>query len=96
MPQRACLGRAVSSSGLRRNRTVTPAWADEIFGNYNLHAILSEYIGHYNTGRSHQGHGMDLRTPDDAPDVIGFPGPATRIQRRTRPAGLINEYRQAA
>jgi hypothetical protein len=39
---------------------------------------------------------MDLRAPDDAPNVIAFPGPATRIQRRTRLAGLINEYRQAA
>ncbi len=35
MPQRACLGRAVNSSGLRRNRTVTPTWAYEIFGNYS-------------------------------------------------------------
>ena len=39
---------------------------------------------------------MDLRAPDDDPDVIAFPVPAARIQRRTRLAGLINEYRQAA
>jgi hypothetical protein len=31
-----------------------------------------------------------------APDVTAFPGPVTRIQRRTRLAGLINEYQQAA
>jgi Integrase core domain/Homeodomain-like domain len=67
-----------------------------IAGERHLRAILSEYIGHYNTGRSHQGHGMGLRAPDDAPDVIAFPVPATRIQRRARLAGLINEYRQAA
>jgi hypothetical protein len=79
-------------------RTVRAECTDRmlIAGERHLRAILSEYIGHYNTGRSHQGHGMGLRAPDDAPDVIAFPVPATRIQRRTRLAGLINEYRQAA
>jgi hypothetical protein len=37
-----------------------------------------------------------LRAPNDAPDIIVFPGSATGIQRRARLAGLINEYRQAA
>jgi hypothetical protein len=59
-------------------------------------AVLSEYFSHYNTGRSHQGDGMELRAPNDAPDIIVFPGSATGIQRRARLAGLINEYRQAA
>jgi len=79
-------------------RTVRAECTDRmlIAGEQHLRVILSEYIGHYNTGRSHQGHGMGLRAPDDAPDVIAFPGPAARIQRRTRLAGLINEYRQAA
>jgi len=62
----------------------------------HLRAILADYIGHYNTGRSHQGHGMNLRAPDDDPDLVAFPVPATQIQRRTRLAGLINEYQQAA
>ena len=55
-----------------------------------------EYVSHYNTGRSHQGEGMNLRAPDDDPDVVALPVPAARIQRRARLAGLINEYRQAA
>jgi len=67
-----------------------------IAGEQHLRVILADYIGHYNTGRSHQGDGMGLRAPDDAPDVIAFPGPPTRIQRRTRLAGLFNEYLQAA
>jgi hypothetical protein len=67
-----------------------------IAGEQHLRTILPEYTGHYNTGRSHQGDGMGLRAPDDDPDVIAFPIPATRILRRTRLAGLINEYRQAA
>ena len=79
-------------------RTVRAECTDRmlISGEQHLRVILSDYIRHYNTGRSHQGHGMGLRAPDDAPNVIVFPGPATRIQRRTRLAGLINEYRQAA
>ena len=67
-----------------------------IAGEQHLRAVLSEYIAHYNTGRSHQGKGMSLRAPDDGPDAIASPGPPAQIQRRTRLAGLINEYRQAA
>ena len=62
----------------------------------HLRVILADYINHYNTGRSHQGEGMGLRAPDDDPDLITFPVPAARIQRRARLAGLISEYRQAA
>ena len=36
----------------------------------HLHTALSEYIKHYNAGRSHQGHDMSLRAPDDSPDII--------------------------
>jgi putative transposase len=67
-----------------------------IVGERHLRAILSDYIGHYNTGCSHRGKGMELRAPDDDPDVIASPIPAARIQRHARLAGLINEYRQAA
>jgi putative transposase len=79
-------------------RTVRAECTDRMLtgGERHLRAILSEYVSHYNTGRSHQGEGMNLRAPDDDPDVIAFPIPAARIQRRTRLAGLINEYRQAA
>ena len=69
-----------------------------IAGERHLRVVLSEYIGYYNSCRSHQGEGMSLRAPDDDPDIIAFPVPATRIQHRTRTrlSGLINEYRQAA
>jgi hypothetical protein len=67
-----------------------------IAGEQHMRAVLPEHISHCNTGRSHHGDGMELRAPDDAPDVIAFPGSATGIQRRARLAGLINEYRQAA
>jgi transposase InsO family protein len=67
-----------------------------IAGPRHLRTVLEEFNEHYNTGRSHQGHGMDLRAPNDDPNVISFPTPTERIQRRTVPAGLINEYRPAA
>jgi transposase InsO family protein len=67
-----------------------------IAGEQHLRVVLSEYIGHYNTGRSHQGTGMGLRAPDDDPGVIVFPVSPAQIQRRARLAGLINEYRQIA
>jgi transposase InsO family protein len=79
-------------------RTVRAECTDRmlIAGERHLHTVLFEYIAHYNIGRSHQGHGMSLRAPDDGPAVIAFPIPATRIRRGIRLAGLINEYRQAA
>ena len=61
-----------------------------------LRRVLSEYVEHYNNGRSHQGQGMGLRAPNDDPNVIAFPTPSNRIRRRTVLEGLINEYRHAA
>jgi putative transposase len=58
--------------------------------------IMAQYVNHYNNGRSHQGHGLDLRAPDDPPNVIPFPAPPHRILRRQLPGGLINEYQPAA
>ena len=46
-----------------------------IVGEQHLRVVLSEYIGHYNTGRSHQGDGMELRAPDDTLDVIALSVP---------------------
>jgi len=36
---------------------------------------------------------MGLRASNDDSNVIVFPIPSARIQRRARLAGLINEYR---
>jgi hypothetical protein len=33
-----------------------------IAGPRQLRTVLKKFIEHYNAGRSHQGHGMDLRT----------------------------------
>jgi len=47
-----------------------------IAGQRHLRAVLDEFIEHYNAGRSHQGHGMGLRAPNDDPCVIAFPTPS--------------------
>jgi putative transposase len=46
-------------------RTIRAECTDRmlIIGERHLRATLSEYVKHYNTGRSHQGHDMDLRAP---------------------------------
>jgi Integrase core domain len=68
-----------------------------ITGERHARIILAEYIKHYNTGRSHQGHGLDLRAPDDdAPNVIPFPAPPHQIRRRRLLGGLVNEYQPVA
>ena len=50
---------------------------------------------HHNTGRSHQGLGLDLRTPNDPHNAIPFPAPPERIQRRQHLGALISEYQPA-
>jgi hypothetical protein len=79
-------------------RTVRTKCTDRILiaGPRHLRLVLSEYIQHYNNGRSHQGHGMHLRAPNNDPNMIAFPTPSERIHRRTLPAGLINDYHPAA
>ena len=82
-------------------RFVRTAWAEcrdriLITGERQSRFVVAEYIKHYNTGRGHQGHGLDLRAPDDAPNVIPFPTPPHQIRRRHLLGGLINEYLPAA
>jgi putative transposase len=79
-------------------RTVRGECTDRmlITGERHLHAVLSEYVSHYNTGRSHQGHDMSLRAPDDSPDGTPLPAPVHRISRKPVLSGLINQYEAAA
>jgi putative transposase len=46
-------------------RTARAGCTDRMLHNRARHApiIMAEYIRHYNTGRSHQGHGLGLRAP---------------------------------
>jgi hypothetical protein len=67
-----------------------------ITGERHLRHVLDVYVAHHNTGRSHQGHGMLLRAPNDEPTTIPFPTPINRIRHRQCLGGLLNEYRPAA
>jgi putative transposase len=79
-------------------RTVRAECTDRVIivGERHLRAILSQYIEHYNTGRSHQGHDMRLRAPDDSSDIIPFPALPDQIRRIPVLGGLINQYQAAA
>jgi putative transposase len=67
-----------------------------ITGERHLGAALAEYVTHYNTVRSHQGHDMNLRAPDDNPDIIPLPAPPDRIRRNPVLGEMINQYHHAA
>ena len=61
-----------------------------IISDRHLRIVLEQYAEHYNAGRSHQGHELNLRAPLDDPNVIPFPAPT--IARTKILGGLINEY----
>jgi putative transposase len=67
-----------------------------ITGERHLHHVLDIYVAHHNAGRTHQGDGMLLPAPEDAPNMIPFPAQIDKIRRRQRLGGLFNEYRPAA
>jgi transposase InsO family protein len=63
----------------------------------HLHAVLAEYVAHYNAARPHQG--LSQRCPEDDPDrppaaVIDLS--AARIRRRPVLGGITSEYQIAA
>ncbi|MGK3111295.1 MULTISPECIES: integrase core domain-containing protein [Streptomyces] len=59
-----------------------------ITGERHLRTVLDQHVQHYNAGRAHRG--LDLRAPDDDPNVI--PLPAATARRRQVLGGLLNEY----
>ncbi|WAP55041.1 integrase core domain-containing protein [Streptomyces sp. S465] len=59
-----------------------------ITGERHLRTVLTTYAEHYNAGRAHRG--LDLRAPDDDPNVIRLTAGAVR--RRQVLGGLLNEY----
>jgi putative transposase len=67
-----------------------------ITGERHLRHVLDVYVAHHNAGHSHQGDGMLLRAPNDAPNMMLFPAQIDEIRRRQCLGGLLNEYRPAA
>ncbi|HEY6792284.1 MAG TPA: integrase core domain-containing protein [Trebonia sp.] len=83
-------GGSIAERFVRTARAECTDWM-LIAGERHARVILAEYIDHYNTGRSHQGYGLGLRAPGDAPNVIPFPALPHQIRRRQLLGGLINE-----
>jgi hypothetical protein len=56
-------------------RTVRAERTDRmlIAGEAHARRALAEYIAHYNTARSHQGHHLNLRAPDDPTNMNQSP-----------------------
>ena len=82
----------------RFGRTIRAECTDRmlIVGEHHLRWVLQRYIDHYNNGRSHQGDGMQLRTPSDDMNVIpSRPQQAASTANRYL-GGLINDYYAAA
>jgi putative transposase len=77
-------------------KTIRAECTDRILvtGDRHLHVVLDQYTEHFNTGRTHQGDGLDLRAPLDDPDVIPFP--SQQIIQTKILGGLINESNAAA
>ena len=96
----------LTASRARRTNAIAERWIASvrrectnrvlITGENHQYRVLQTYVEHYNTGRSHQGDGIDLRASTDDRNVIPFPAPTDRIQRRKRLGGLLNEYQAAA
>ncbi len=66
-----------------------------IAGPRHLHAVLDEYVTHYNQHRPHRARNLQ---PPDHDDNITAPATdlTARIRRRKVLGGLIHEYEQAA
>jgi putative transposase len=65
-----------------------------IAGERHLRIVLKESAIHYNSRRPHRS--LDLRAPDDDPDVNTFPVPLDRIRRHQILGGSISQYEPAA
>jgi putative transposase len=64
-----------------------------ILGCQQLHAVLAEYVDHYNGHRPHRALGQAPPLGPAEPPVVL---PAGSVARRDRVGGLIHEYAQAA
>jgi putative transposase len=67
-----------------------------IVGRRHLEAVVREYVEHYNSHRPHRSLGQFPPQPKDlAPAVLRNVDPS-KVERTTRPGGVIHEYRLVA
>jgi transposase InsO family protein len=79
-------------------RTVRAAVTDRmlIAGPRHLHAVLDEYVAHYNRQRPHRARRLRPPDSDDITTAAVTDMATARVRRRRVLGGLINEYREAA
>jgi putative transposase len=75
-----------------RQATTQVTAVDDRFGTHSLHAVLAEYVCHYNGRRPHRAR--DLHPPQPTYPVADLTH--ERIKRQPILGGLINEYERAA
>jgi transposase InsO family protein len=91
-PMRAPRANAVAERWVKSARTEVLDWL-LIFGARHVRTTLREYVAHYNRCRPHRS--LDLTTPEPYERSIGSAS-TSRVRRRARLGGLINEYHEAA
>jgi putative transposase len=91
-PIRSPQANAIAERWVKSARTEVLDWL-LIFGERHLRTTLREYVAHYNRCRPHRS--LDLTTPEPYERSIGSAS-TSRVHRRGRLGGLINEYYEAA
>jgi putative transposase len=91
-PIRAPRANAIAERWVKTVKTECLDWM-LILGERHLAAVLKEYVEHYNGFRPHRG--LELRCPVPQSSADGRT-PSSRVRRRSRLGGLINEYGAAA
>jgi putative transposase len=79
-------------------RTVRAEVTDQmlIAGPRHLHAVLNEYLAHYNRHRPHRARNLRPPDRDDITTAAMTDLTTARIRQRRVLGGLINEYRRSA
>jgi transposase InsO family protein len=90
-PVRSPRANAIAERFVRTVRRECLDWT-LVLGRRHLHAVLREYVAHYNEARPHRGLGLGVPSGRTFP-----PGPLPEeVRRRDVLGGLVHEYERAA
>jgi putative transposase len=92
-PVRAPRANAFAERWVRTVRRECLDWT-LVLGRRHLERALRDYVAHYNAKRPHRG--IDLRTPESAPDPPAPVPSMLRVRSREVLGGLIHEYELVA
>ena len=94
IPPRTPVANGYAERWVRTVRTECLDWM-LIFNSWHLHRVLTAYLQHYNTARTHRGLNLAVPKPPSTA-VASIPGRTSRIRRIDVLGGLVCEYVQAA